>query len=235
MIKNFKNKFLICLFLLVTVFSVTSSCFALTNTYATDTITLEDVETFISNKYGSQYLFENGGIFVAGSVNGIRFIYYYDSTDVAYLKIQATGSYYQAYPYNSKGENINVNVNNMQLKVAYGSNSLEYFTGSVSQIDSKNSIGNWIKDYVIYSSCTNTILNTDGTVLHEVEASINTSFNYSFEGIKRGQTKLSIDNLDSSLRIYGYVGLNTTFDIGDTLSCPRGKVKCFSLSNKKFF
>lgn len=74
-----------------------------------------------------------------------------------------------------------------------------------------------------YTYSSNTVILTsshritapNSIVLYSPKA--DTSFDYSFEGVKRGQVKLSIENLNSDLRMYGYVGLDKTFSIGDTL------------------
>lgn len=62
----------------------------------------------------------------------------------------------------------------------------------------------------IFDNTEITFKNSSGFAFYEVAP--NTSFDYSITGVKRGQTKLTINNLDSSLRMYGYVGLYSCFD-----------------------
>ena len=73
-------------------------------------------------------------------------------------------------------------------------------------------------DYVRYNATTSAceyIFDSSAYVPPVIE--IDTSFDYSLSGLKRGQVNLEISNLNSSLKMYGYVGCENNFNVGDVL------------------
>lgn len=202
MIKILKNKFLICLFLLVTVFSVTSSCFAVDITTVVDSGYTEEqiLQMFTSQgiTIPDKYI-----IYVEGPYSATRISLF---NDFAYLKKNSSDAYYSFY--NSSNQKINVSGYYIDAnKGSFDNSDVRTATWDILNItDSK-----------IEAVSTITIYDANMNVMYAPEVLPDTSFTYEFDGVKRGQVKLTINNLDSSLKMYGYVGLNTTFSVGDTL------------------
>lgn len=233
MIKNLKSKIIICLFLLVTVFSVTSSCFAQTAlAYSTEIktcpVTLEqfmDSNAF-KNAVAKSTVYSNFDLekvsyiciytpsftHVGVTLDESYTCYFLFNENVNLLKQKSTGSQYFYFNYCDENKNI---ISVPYISVKYTSNSFSVLSSNSTGVDT---LAFGSDESFAFTDISNLSVYTyEGDLWYEYVSPVDTSFDYSIEGTKRGQTKLSIYSLESSLRMYGYVGLNTTFNIGDTL------------------
>ena len=220
MIKNLKNKFLICLFLLVTVFSVTSSCFA--NSYSTSIgdapINVEDfmnstafytaIQTYTDFKNFNPEVHKYAIIYKTNSNYYHCTFFLSENISCGKERLSHTQNMCWFDLYDTSGKSISVPT--LSFRYENGSYS---FSGSNTSINyfAINDSDNLTNDinFLLYGYT--------GDLWHEPVIPIDISFNYEFEGVKRGQTKLTITNLDSSLKMYGYVGCDNNFSVGDIL------------------
>lgn len=226
MIKKLKNKFFICLFLLVTLFSVASSCFAIEQDYVEIAslsdygLTYDDFYSRLESYASTNYNLEeyNALTFVYRFDDLIYFVVYkYNDTDLVSKITLSKYDYLYAFPYDVNGNSVS---SYSKLAVTYNITSGSFSCSNGSSSNNKlftalTSVSCVLFDdtscpvYYVSSSVAETLIYEPSTV--------DLSFDYSIEGVKRGQTKLKINNLDTSLRMYGYVGCENNFNIGDTL------------------
>lgn len=218
MIKNLKSKFLICLFLLVTVFSVASSCFAST--------------TIVESPYSVQDFLDSGKFnseIYSYDSSKLKYVGFFDSTDntywlvaihdpndsLAYIKQYNNGTLERRYFRMYDKNNNEISLTYSQVYVNSGVFYLVY--SSIRNESTFIGKGDSSRNPIFTNLTTVKALALNGSVLFDYEAPISTDFNYLITGVKRGQTKLIIDNLDSSLKMYGYIGLEESFEAGETL------------------
>ena len=219
MIKKLSLKFVLVSLVLVVSVIITSSCYAFSTEYiAKSPVTIEDLKEASGKTFSEDTIFHVIG---------------YQSTSSGkykiYLLYQAAGGtlesaeYFAPRTYNSAyyiscyyaGNYITLNY----VEFSYTDGVLDCATASGSSVQG-NAFG-YLANVSTWVVCDITTLPVrtaaNGTVIYEPLIAPDTSFEYSLTGIKRGQVKLEISNLDESLRMYGYVGLETTYAVNDTL------------------
>ncbi len=231
MIKILKNKFLICMFVLVVSVFITSTCYAditTDNITSFDSlnlgITMDDVFAYLDTvDLSNTYNLDKYYALYRSSTGAVSF-YFYDYEDFSYLytltETYPYGSEYRGWAYNSDGVRYTTY---SQLRVDYVSSTFSHQSSASSGAPILVAGVSYFDDNVLSFIDISTVdicYTTSDNIVHvggSYVPTIDTSFNYSFQGVKRGQTKLSVTDLDSSLRMYGYVGLENTFNVGDTL------------------
>lgn len=211
MIKNLKLKFVLVFLILVVSVFITSSCYAMTVESA------ESLPFSVEDIYSNATLIDkfttNCGY--VPTIDNTTLVVYYSNNTYYCMIIDGIN---HNYIYNGSGYKyyygyLNSTTGGSAYRVVLKGAALSYSTGSETA-----TFGEYLfsSDSKIYD-CTNiAIYNDNGnTLIYQPE--INTSFNYSLIGTKRGQVKLTISGLDSSLNMYGYVGCENMFEIGDVL------------------
>lgn len=216
MIKNLKNKFLICLFLLVAVFSVTSSCFAVFDSgnviSASELdIPLDRVFDYLHSLYDNNELnieFNEKSYYICYSTRtgDYRFAFVpFEDFETLLIYYNTEDEWYYGAAYNSAGEHVK---GFYKLDIFYNAENDTIFhtlslTGYPCFDISDSAIDNNYLRFVDSSTVNISYETLDNNIFS------NSSFSYEITGVKRGQVKLTINNLDSSLRMYGYVGLES--------------------------
>lgn len=221
MIKILKNKFLICLFLLVTIFSVTSSCFAATfsNEILEAPFILEDL--YASEDFQTRFLgvdLKNINVFsyYAGSWK----VKVFANSNVSYYKVgktsaSVTDKSYSLWAYDS---NDTIITNLTVYTYNYSADTGFEYSSASSGSDHVLTYGYSSSTITNFGNVlTSNLYDSSGNLWCEAQEVISTAFTYKFEGVKRGQCKLIIEGLDSSLKMLGYVDLENTLSVGDTL------------------
>ena len=236
MIKFFKNKFFISLFVLVITVIITSSCYA---TVYVNTLSSETVEApFTSNDVYSavpsfNFNSDNCKIFVArwtgdSPSNPLYYITIISNDlDFSYLKPTSNNDS-ESRPYNSSNTIINAKYVKFYYRADKGFcqmsgsqyvpvNITSYSTGSyirvgqnISSADSSNYRICSISDVPLYT--------LNGTQVYEPYTGISTSFDYVLSGVDYDTIRVDISNLDSSLKMFGYYNINNSYEVGDTLN-----------------
>lgn len=237
MIKKLRLKFVLVFLVLVVTTIITSSCYAstppthvkfysdLSNLSSYSTIELPEAPVAPDN-FGYYLMFQfstsNDTWKVNGASFGIKLIYiknnylqylnYYIEHPSMFSKYGYDGLYmnygnpesiFVVYNYDSNN-NTWVNLDPTTVNFNY-----------VGFVEYSNTF-NWQKvisaNYDIYAA------DNPDFCLYSTKTAIDTSFEYTLNGIKRGQVELKIDNLDSSLKMYGFVNFENTYNIGDILN-----------------
>ena len=216
MIKKLSLKFVLVFLVLVVSVVITSSCCAAvldsTVTYYGQDYTKEA----IINKYielgGPNSENISNGTFVAFRPSAYvdRFYFVFSDIPISYFKLR-DGMYYDAY---SASDN---KISSITVYGLYYQNNTKTWSLSENVIN-----GSYLQSSLFTGGSASFFDNTEVTIKDTsnnivYEAKVNTTFDYSFEGIKRGQVNLEINNLNSSLKMYGYVGIDTILSVGDTL------------------
>lgn len=233
MIKKLSFKLLLVFSVLVVSAIITSSCYAVLtedNFISFDSlnsgITMKDVYSYIESQNSDHYLDDyNLSKFLArfdSSSNIIRFEFF-DHADLEYIIVSYLSSgYYRGPGYDSY--NNMLTKSGMKIYVYYDLNtrtfSLETASSSANSLfysGSKN-VDSGVVSYLDITSIDIYYENKD-TLIHSGDSysSSSVNFDYSFLGVKRGQVKLTIDNLDSKYKMYGYVDCKNNFSVGDVL------------------
>ena len=210
MIKNLRLKFVLVFLLLVVSVFITSSCYAVFT---------------VSNEYPEQLSRENiRNMLLANETyssyaDGIYFCYYEETSDswrvTVYENVFDSFTYddssnFMIYNYKENHES----ADNISFIWSISSSS---FSTTFSESTTSAKKKYFPDDYLIgYTDLY--IYDMSSNVLYEptvIPAAPETTFDYTIVGTKRGQVKLSISGLDSSLNMYGYVGCENIFEIGD--------------------
>jgi len=226
MIKKLSFKFVLVFLVLVVSVFITSSCYAaLSSTVVTPTFTKEVFYTgtsFISycesnlgyklDETNSKIICFRNGSGTGSTAYYVTILYGENLSDVSYLDF--TSATDMGYFRNKNGELVTVNV------LAGYLNTSGLFAGTWSINKDTCNYYNLIqinKDNTFYlTDITDYTVKIAGESIYQ--AAIDTSFDYTLNGIKRGQVELKIENLDSSLRMYGFVNIENSYNIGDTLN-----------------
>lgn len=229
MIKKLRLKFVLVFLVLVVSVFITSSCYALTAdnieivSLSDFGITLEDVYDYISSQNSTSSKFPEDfthGLIADCNSSGtkLNFMFFHNDSNIDYLVYFTKMSYRTIMGYDSDNVIIDKYV---FTKVTYNISTSSFSDCYISNMGSIACPANYsgtsgvlkLLDCTTYDIRVN---DSNGDLVYE-PSQIDTSFDYSLNGKSRGQVELKIDNLDSSLRMYGYVGCENTFNVGDTL------------------
>lgn len=203
MIKNLKIKFLICLFLLVTVFSVTSSCFAVDITTVVDSgYTEEEIIQMFTSK--GITIPNNYILYMEGPYNYTRITLY---ENFAYLKKNSSDNYY--YFYNSSNQKITVN--GYYIDASKGSfDNYEVRTASWNKLN--------VTDSNIEAVSTITIYDSNMNIMYEPIGKMSVDVTHEFQSDTSAKVNFTVNNApEGSILKYSLTGVEITTDLNAPL------------------
>lgn len=200
MIKNLKLKFVLVFLLLVVSVFITSSC------YAQDYPEFPTYEDYKYNEYVIYYRTSDNKLilwhFASDYENSFEFkCDILTDTIMGCYVVPNNDVYYNYYFLSGNSWILDPN-----------STNTNYFHRSSGH----HNLPSNVKNGIVFTTIDITNYDT-GELLFAGEKQLDLSFDYDLVGTKRGQVKLSISGLDSSLNMYGYVGCENKFNVGDVL------------------
>lgn len=213
MIKIFKNKFLISLFVLVITIFITSSCYAVGNISdisetCTTPFSLDDVYNEVSSRgftKANSVVLVTFQQFGDGS-NSYHIFVFSTSTGIAYIKEQAA-NISTGKAFNSSDSAISCNYYKFYYRNGAFSHSsalsgttgnfLGVSGGSITKVGDISTIP--LKAY-------------NGRIIYEPQ-----KFSFDIFGVDYDTVRLEIYNLDSNLKMFGYYNINNSYNVGDIL------------------
>lgn len=241
MIKKLSFKFVLVFLVLVVSVIITSSCYAAyTATFGEEVLesplSYNDIMSdsiiggyFSTSEelYPDRYDYSDIGILAVYNRETNIYYYYlfYNCSDYSHLFINSN-SYATGFGYVKNGVHSNGYFSYFTYSettgIVYASNFDKFSTDGSISVSGGYYAYMWSKNNTLldFVDITNIPIYQDldqTTLLYEPSVAIDTSFDYSFNGVKRGQVNLEINNLNSSLKMYGYVGCENNFNVGDIL------------------